>query len=267
MSPVRWRFDETRPITQTKLWRHSSWLSPARIHHSHATVAFQTRRSDDSRSARLSSPSVTPLGCFQRSSRSPACLPSATAQTTVTLDASGTEVSVDTTIRGGGYASVNYGTSDTLQAKSDTRVELPAAHPAQVRHAELRPGRSGHQQRPALSDAEGSRRQHLAAYRGLPRHEIIPRPPGDLAGLPGRAVVEQRGRRPGRPLHDDERRQLRGIRVQIRSDRTGAAERQRHVRLTLHPPRPDRHGAPAAALPFVASTRRGVPIRRCGRSW
>ncbi len=44
----------------------------------------------------------------------------ATAQTTVTLDASGTEVSVDTTIRGGGYASVNYGTSDTLQTKSDS---------------------------------------------------------------------------------------------------------------------------------------------------
>jgi endonuclease/exonuclease/phosphatase family metal-dependent hydrolase len=41
-------------------------------------------------------------------------------QTTVTLDASGTEVSVDTTIRGGGYASVNYGTSDSLQTKSDT---------------------------------------------------------------------------------------------------------------------------------------------------
>jgi endonuclease/exonuclease/phosphatase family metal-dependent hydrolase len=43
----------------------------------------------------------------------------ATAQTTVVLDASGTEVSADTTIRAGGYASVNYGTSDTLQVKSD----------------------------------------------------------------------------------------------------------------------------------------------------
>ena len=44
----------------------------------------------------------------------------AAGQTTVVLDASGTEVSVDTTIRAGGYASVNYGTSDTLQVKSDS---------------------------------------------------------------------------------------------------------------------------------------------------
>jgi endonuclease/exonuclease/phosphatase family metal-dependent hydrolase len=44
----------------------------------------------------------------------------AAAQTTVVLETPDTEVSVDTTIRGGGYASVNYGTSDTLQTKSDT---------------------------------------------------------------------------------------------------------------------------------------------------
>jgi endonuclease/exonuclease/phosphatase family metal-dependent hydrolase len=44
----------------------------------------------------------------------------ATAQTTVTFDARGSEVAADTTVRGGGYASVNYSTSDILEVKPST---------------------------------------------------------------------------------------------------------------------------------------------------
>jgi len=44
----------------------------------------------------------------------------ATAQTTVTLDAPGTEITDDVTIRGGGYASMNFGTSDTLEVKTSS---------------------------------------------------------------------------------------------------------------------------------------------------
>jgi endonuclease/exonuclease/phosphatase family metal-dependent hydrolase len=46
------------------------------------------------------------------------CAPAiARAQTTVTLDAPRSELSADTTVRGGGYASVNYSTSDILEVK------------------------------------------------------------------------------------------------------------------------------------------------------
>jgi endonuclease/exonuclease/phosphatase family metal-dependent hydrolase len=43
--------------------------------------------------------------------------PAATAQTTVTLSTPGTQVNADTTIRGGGYAGVNYSTSAILESK------------------------------------------------------------------------------------------------------------------------------------------------------
>ena len=46
----------------------------------------------------------------------------ATAQTTVTFDAPGSEVNADTTVRGGGYASVNYSTSDILEVKTSGNV-------------------------------------------------------------------------------------------------------------------------------------------------
>jgi len=42
------------------------------------------------------------------------------AQTTVTLDAPGTEITDDVTIRGGGYASVNFATSDQLEVKTSS---------------------------------------------------------------------------------------------------------------------------------------------------
>jgi endonuclease/exonuclease/phosphatase family metal-dependent hydrolase len=43
------------------------------------------------------------------------------AQSTVTLDAPGSEVNADTTIRDGGYASVNYSQSDSLESKVSSR--------------------------------------------------------------------------------------------------------------------------------------------------
>ena len=46
----------------------------------------------------------------------------ALAQTVVTLDAAGSAVSADTTVRGGGYASVNYSTSDILEVKPSSDV-------------------------------------------------------------------------------------------------------------------------------------------------
>lgn len=41
----------------------------------------------------------------------------AQAQTTVTFDVPGSEINADTTIRGGGYASVNYSSDDVLESK------------------------------------------------------------------------------------------------------------------------------------------------------
>src|SRR6186713_555522 len=43
----------------------------------------------------------------------------ASAQTTVTLSTPGTQISVDTTIRDGAYASTNYSSSDILISKAD----------------------------------------------------------------------------------------------------------------------------------------------------
>ena len=49
------------------------------------------------------------------------CMPAmAAAQTTVTLSAPGSQLTDDVTIRGGGYAGVNYSTDDTLVSKTST---------------------------------------------------------------------------------------------------------------------------------------------------
>src|SRR5262245_53175398 len=49
------------------------------------------------------------------------CMPAmAAAQTTVTLSAPGSQLTDDVTIRGGGYAGVNYSTDDTLVTKIST---------------------------------------------------------------------------------------------------------------------------------------------------
>ena len=45
----------------------------------------------------------------------------------MTLDAPTSEVCVDTTIRGGGYASADFSNSDVLEVKNATDVELPTA--------------------------------------------------------------------------------------------------------------------------------------------
>jgi hypothetical protein len=44
------------------------------------------------------------------------------AQTTVTFDAPGTEINVDTTIQGGGYASVDFSTDDVLASKKSSNT-------------------------------------------------------------------------------------------------------------------------------------------------
>ena len=163
----------------------------------------------------------------------------AAAQTTVVLDASGTEVSVDTTIRAGGYASVNYGTSDTLQVKSDTdssyrrRILLkfdtqnyvPAG--AVINSAQLYL---------TLKGADDSTLRPIGVYRVT--KSFLAR---EATWLDYRDAQQwsNSGRRPGRPLHDDKRRQLRGIRVQIQSDRTWCSRRvngtfgSRYTRLVL----------------------------------
>ena len=49
------------------------------------------------------------------------CMPAvAAAQTTVTLSAPGSQLTDDVTIRGGGYAGVNYSTDDTLATKASS---------------------------------------------------------------------------------------------------------------------------------------------------
>jgi endonuclease/exonuclease/phosphatase family metal-dependent hydrolase len=67
--------------------------------------------------------SVHTLGALLSTFLALICTPAvAAAQTIVTLDSPGTEVNADTTIRGGGYAAVNYSTSDILELKASSNV-------------------------------------------------------------------------------------------------------------------------------------------------
>ena len=90
------------------------------------------------------------------------------AQTTVTLDAPGSELNADVTIRDGGYGSVNYSQSDTLESKRsgqnynrrillkfDTQNRIPAG--AVINRATLYLTLKG-------SDGDGTKRP-IAVYR------------------------------------------------------------------------------------------------------
>lgn len=89
------------------------------------------------------------------------------AQTTVTLDAPGSELNSDMTIRDGGYASVNYSQSDSLESKRssqnynrrillkfDTQNRIPAG--AVINSAKLYL---------VLKEADGSTKRPIAVYR------------------------------------------------------------------------------------------------------
>ena len=103
-----------------RLIEHSS-----RIHNSHAIVAFQIAEvrclfAPPIRRVTFVVSNVFPvlLACI--------AIPAiAGAQTTVTLDAPGTEVTDDATIRGEDTRSVNFGTSDTLRGQDFERARAP----------------------------------------------------------------------------------------------------------------------------------------------
>ena len=181
------------------------------------------------------------------------CVPAiARAQTTVTLDAPRSEVSADTTVRGGGYASVNYSTSDILEVKPssdstnrrrillkfDTQNLIPAG--AVINSAKLML---------VLKSAGDGASRPIEAFRVA---KSFSGSRNELAGFKVRDSMEHSRRRPGGKVHHDVRRELRRIDLHVRRDAARPAHGQRRVRVTLHA---NRAGRPRVAerqpIPFV----------------